>query len=44
MNRCYYCDHLESEHLPKRIRECKHSHCDCFAWDDGPEEVISESK
>jgi hypothetical protein len=35
-NDCLTCGHLESEHSPTKVRECKHGDgCDCFEYDYG---------
>lgn len=36
LGRCYYCGHRKVDHLPQKIRECKHRACDCFGFDAGP--------
>ena len=40
---CDDCFHAESEHLPEKIRECKHSGCDCFGFNDGSDAVLRNS-
>lgn len=39
LGRCYYCGHREEVHKVDKIRECRHRHCDCFGWDEGPEHL-----